>query len=134
MPDGTTIRVPTQGAETMLIAFIEDPSKKVDSGSKFSLDRVQYQPGAAQLSGASQEQLRNLAAILKAHPKVAIKITGYGDAGAEAAQNKKLSAERANAAMEELVKLGVNRSQLSAEGKDAPAPGRAPVEIVVTRK
>jgi len=68
------------------------------------------------LKPSSQEQLRNVADILKAYPNVHLKIGGYTDNVGDDAYNLKLSSDRANNTMNELVSLGVDRSRLEAEG------------------
>jgi outer membrane protein OmpA-like peptidoglycan-associated protein len=62
------------------------------------------------------EQLKNVAEILKAYPKVALKIGGYTDNVGDPAANMKLSAKRADNTMAELVKLGIAAGRLEAEG------------------
>jgi len=55
------------------------PSAPVDDKTWFSCDRLTFETGKATLKPESQEQLKNLAEILKAYPKVAIKVGGYTD-------------------------------------------------------
>ncbi len=57
-----------------------------------------------------------MAAILKAYPKVKIKLGGYTDNTGDAAANLQLSDQRAKNVMAELEKLGVDPSRLEAEG------------------
>ena len=68
------------------------------------------------LKDSSMAQLKNVAAIMAAYPKVEIKIGGYTDNVGNAAGNMKLSSERAKTVMAELVKLGVGAPRMSAEG------------------
>ncbi|HEX9958591.1 MAG TPA: OmpA family protein, partial [Fibrella sp.] len=70
----------------------------------------------------SREQLQNIAAILKAYPAVNLKIGGYTDNVGNAAANKKLSQRRAESAMTELVRLGVDQARLEAEGYGQEQP------------
>jgi outer membrane protein OmpA-like peptidoglycan-associated protein len=60
--------------------------------------------------------LKNVAAIMKAFPKVNIKIGGYTDNKGSAESNMKLSADRAKNVMAELVKLGTEAPRMEAEG------------------
>ncbi len=104
------------GIESQLVGFIEDASKVVDKTTWFNFDRLLFDTGKATLQASSQEQLVNTAEILKAFPKVKLKIGGYTDNVGDAKSNLKLSQDRANTVMAELVKLGVDKARLAAEG------------------
>jgi outer membrane protein OmpA-like peptidoglycan-associated protein len=116
LPDGTELNVPQYGVENKLIAFLNDSSKPVDNTTWFDFDRLLFDTGQATLQPASQDQLNSVAAILKAYPKVKIKIGGYTDNTGDAAANLKLSQDRANNVMAELVKLGVAAERMQAQG------------------
>ncbi|MDX9788906.1 MAG: OmpA family protein [Desulfobacterales bacterium] len=102
--------------ENKLIDFIEDTQRPVDEKTWFSFDRLTFETGKATLRTESHEQLGNIAEILKAYPKVAIKIGGCTDNVGDPQANLKLSQQRANAVMADLVKLWVDPSRLKAEG------------------
>ncbi|MBO0940024.1 OmpA family protein [Fibrella sp. HMF5335] len=122
LPDGVELNIPANGVENRLIAFIEDKSKAVDKKTWFDFDRLLFETGSARLKPESREQLQNMAAILKAYPAVNLKIGGYTDNTGNAASNKKLSQQRADAAMAELIKLGVDKTRLEAEGYGQEVP------------
>jgi len=115
LPDGVELNIPKLGVENKLIDWIES-SNPVDKTTWFDFDRLLFDTGSATLEPASQEQLGNVAAILKAYPKVKIKLGGYTDNTGDATANVKLSGERAKNVMAEMVKLGVDPSRLEAEG------------------
>jgi len=115
LPDGTELSIPRLGVENKLIDWIES-SNPVDNTTWFDFDRLLFATGSPTLEPASQEQLSNVAAILKAYPKVKIKLGGYTDNTGDAAANLQLSGQRAKNVMAELVKLGVDPSRLEAEG------------------
>jgi OmpA-OmpF porin, OOP family len=104
------------GIESQLIGFIEDAGKVVDKTTWFNFDRLLFDTGKATLQASSQEQLVNTSEILKAFPKVKLKIGGYTDNVGDAKSNLKLSQDRANTVMAELVKLGIDKARLGAEG------------------
>jgi K(+)-stimulated pyrophosphate-energized sodium pump len=94
---------------------------------------------------SSQEQLKNIAEILKAYPNVNVKLGGYTDNTGNAASNQKLSEDRATSVREELVNLGIDKDRLEAEGYGQEHPvasndteeGRAQnrrISIRVTKK
>jgi K(+)-stimulated pyrophosphate-energized sodium pump len=116
LADGTELNVAGNGFETKLVDFINDKNKVADKETWFTLDRLYFETGKSVLKAASQDQLKNLAAILKANPNVELKLGGYTDNTGDAKQNLALSQERANVAKAELVKLGVAESRISAEG------------------
>ena len=122
LPDGVELNIPANGVENRLIAFIEDKSRLVDKKTWFDFDRLLFETGSAKLKPESREQLQNMAAILKAYPAVNLKIGGYTDNMGNAASNKKLSQQRADAAMAELTKLGVDKTRLEAEGYGQEIP------------
>ena len=113
---GVEISLPEFGVERKLLAFIEDKSKPVDKTTWFSFDRLDFETGSATLRPTSAEQLKNIAEIMKAYPKVTLKIGGYTDNVGNAADNLKLSQLRAQNTMQELVKLGVDAKRLQAAG------------------
>ncbi len=116
LPNGTELKVPQFGIESTLTAFIMDASKPVDKTTWFDFDRLLFDTGKATLQPASQEQLQNIAAILKAFPKVHARIGGYTDNTGDAAANMALSQQRATNVMSELVGLGVGSDRLDAKG------------------
>ncbi|MGB9433261.1 MAG: OmpA family protein [Candidatus Acidiferrum sp.] len=116
LPDGTELNIPQYGVENKLIQYLQDPSKPVDKDTWFDFDRLLFDTGQATLQPASDEQLHNIAAILKAYPKVKIKIGGYTDNTGDKAANLKLSQDRADNVKAELEKLGVAPDRLESQG------------------
>jgi OmpA-OmpF porin, OOP family len=116
LPNGVTIKIQSNGVESRLIAFIEDPDMRVDKETWFSFDRLEFETDSATLMPESGEQLRNISEILKAYPNVNVKIGGYTDNVGNEAYNLKLSGERATNTMREIEKLGISGSRLAAEG------------------
>lgn len=116
LPNETEINIPRLGIENRLIGFIEDTSRPADKTTWFDFDRLTFDTGKATLQPSSQEQLQNVAAILKAFPQVKVKVGGYTDNVGNKAANQKLSGERATNVMNELVKLGIAPDRMKAEG------------------
>ncbi len=116
LPDGTVLNIPANGVESKLIAYLNDPNSTVTDDKWFDFDRLLFDTGNATLQPASQEQVNNVGAILKAYPKVKIRLGGYTDNTGNAAANVKLSEARANGVMAELVKLGTDATRVSAKG------------------
>jgi OmpA-OmpF porin, OOP family len=116
LPDGVELNVPENGIESNLIGFINDASKKVDKTTWFNFDRINFATGSSELTAESAEQVNNIAAILKAFPKVNLKIGGYTDNTGNAKSNLKLSANRATTVMKAIVANGIDAGRLAAEG------------------
>jgi outer membrane protein OmpA-like peptidoglycan-associated protein len=116
LPDGVSLNVGENSSEAKLISFIEDSNKSVNDTTWISLDRLFFETGKSTLKPESQDQLSNIAAIMKSYPKVKLKIGGYTDNTGSADANMKISTERANAAMKDLVSLGISADRLKAEG------------------
>ena len=116
LPNGIELNIPEFGVENKLVAFIEDAQRAVDDKTWFSFDRLTFETGKATLKPESQEQLKNIAEILKAYPNVMIKLGGYTDNTGDPQANLTLSQQRADTVMADLVKLGVDASRMKAEG------------------
>jgi outer membrane protein OmpA-like peptidoglycan-associated protein len=116
LPDGIELNIPQNGIENKLLAFINDSSRPVDDTTWFNFDRLLFDTGKATLQPSSQEQLNNIAAILKAYPNVHVKIGGYTDNSGDPQANMALSSARATNVMNTLVSQGIDPSRLAAEG------------------
>jgi outer membrane protein OmpA-like peptidoglycan-associated protein len=110
------LNLPARGVEGRLLALIEDRGLKPNKTTWFDFDRLLFATGSATLEPQSEEQLHNIAAILKAYSSVHLKIGGYTDTVGSAAANLKLSQDRATNVMHELVNLGISSGRLSAQG------------------
>lgn len=115
LPGGAVLDVPKGSLEDKIVTYIQS-DEAISKTLWFDFDRLLFETGKSTLKPESEEQLKNVEAILKAFPKVKIKIGGYTDNTGDAAGNVKLSADRAKNVMMELVKLGVAANRLTAEG------------------
>ena len=116
LPGNIQLKVPQLGVESRLLEFIQDPSKNADQVVWFDFDRLLFDTDSTELQPASREQLGNIAAILKAYPEVHMKIGGYTDNTGDPQHNLKLSQDRADAVVRELVNLGVQPERLESQG------------------
>lgn len=133
LPDGKELDAYKGGIEDQLVTFLSGDWKSLSDDSLknkwFDFDNLNFNTGTAVLMPESEKQLDNIAAILKAFPDAKIKIGGYTDATGDAAVNKKLSQDRANAAKSGLEKRGAGSQVTGAEGygsEFAKAPAEAP--------
>ena len=116
LPNDFELKAPATGMERQIVVFIEDQNRQVDSTAWFNFDRLLFETGSAALKPESKDQLRNVAEIMKAYPNVKAKVAGYTDNVGDPGSNLKLSQERAQAVVTELVALGVAPDRLTAEG------------------
>ncbi len=120
---GFSLKGNVTGIEAQLVSFIEDAAKPVDKTTWFNFDRLNFKTGSAEVDmDTSKDQLVNMAEILKAYPKVTLKIGGYTDNQGKADANKKLSAARAEAVAKALVDLGAAKARVDPEGYGAEHP------------
>ena len=115
LPGRTDLRFPASGMEGQLLTYIETASP---SGREtwFEFDRLNFETDSATLRADSREQLSNTAVILRAYPRVRVKIGGYTDNSGDPATNLRLSQARASAVAAELRSLGIAGDRLVAEG------------------
>lgn len=132
LPDGTVLDAYKGGIEDQLVQFLKDDSKAAGKDVWFDFDNLNFKTSSAEITDESKKQVKNIAAILKAFPKVKIKIGGYTDKSGDDAVNLKLSQSRADAVNNELKSLQAAAGQLlGAEGygsQFAKAAANAPDE------
>jgi K(+)-stimulated pyrophosphate-energized sodium pump len=111
------------GIESQLVGFIKDAGKPVDKTTWLNFDHLNFKTGSAELDmDYSKQQLANIYEVLKAYPKVKLKIGGYTDNVGNAANNLKLSQARAETVTNALIALGIDKSRLTPEGYGAEHP------------
>jgi OmpA-OmpF porin, OOP family len=116
LPGGVDLNIPQNGMESKLLLYIQDPNAPVNDQTWFEFDRLTFDTGSANLQAASQEQLQNIANILKAYPNVKVRIGGYTDNTGSADANLRLSQNRADNVTSQLANLGVDSSRMDAKG------------------
>ena len=96
--------------------------KKAEQGKSFVINHIYYATGAADLYPQSYPILDEFAEFLVNHPTMKVEIQGHTDNVGGAAENTKLSQQRANKTMEYLVSKGVNKDNISAKGYGPTKP------------
>jgi outer membrane protein OmpA-like peptidoglycan-associated protein/opacity protein-like surface antigen len=86
------------------------------------LEGVHFQSNKAVLLPESSSILDRVAESLMAHPDVKVEVGGHTDSDGSAAANMKLSAKRADAVRDYLVKKGVPASQMTSKGYGETQP------------
>jgi OOP family OmpA-OmpF porin len=123
LPTGVEVSGSPSGVEAKLIGLLKDIERPAHQSPWFSFDRLNFKSGKAELEPEpSREQLHNIAAILKAFPRVEVKIGGYTDSSGSEVYNKRLSQKRAEKVVSELAARGISRRRLKAEGYGTAHP------------
>lgn len=86
-----------------------------DSIGLFSVDSEKVHP-------LVKEKLKELAILLRKYSQSRVIITGHTDATGSKSYNQTLSERRAESVAQELIKLGVNKSQITTQGQGEMAP------------
>jgi outer membrane protein OmpA-like peptidoglycan-associated protein len=121
LPGNINLRIPMGRMEDNLLAFIQSP-KLADETTWFDFDRLLFDTNSATLQPASQEQLQNIAAILKAFPSVHVKVGGYTDNTGDPGDNQALSQQRADTVKQQLVNMGIAADRLDSQGYGSQYP------------
>src|SRR5262245_1983507 len=114
LPGNIDLKVPTGGMEDRLATYVESPSA---SGSNvFTFDLIAFMPGSSSLTQDSNEQIDNIAAIMRAYPSAQVTIGGHTDNSGSSAANMELSKARAESVADALTRNGVNADRVQSEG------------------
>ena len=109
------LKVGKYSTESKLITFLQDGNAKIDTvkGNWFEFTNVHFKTGSSDVTDASMQQLKNMAAITKGFPAAQFKLGGYTDNTGDSARNVVLSQKRADAVISILKKLGVAASSFT---------------------
>ncbi|MBF9235895.1 OmpA family protein [Hymenobacter sp. BT683] len=121
LPSGAVIKeVGDKSTESNLYRFLTNPKAQIDTVDLthgwYNFDRVFFHAGKATLTAESLNQLKNVAAILRAFPQSRIKLGGYTDSTGTSKVNRQLSEARARMAWSSLVDMGISPGRIDARG------------------
>jgi len=120
LPNGTKLNIPEGGFEDNFLSYIKDG--KMEPGKYYAFDRLYFNTGSSSLDANSMNQIENVAAIMKAYPKVNILFRGHTDNTGSAEGNKSLSASRALSVKNTLVEMGVASARINTQGMGSIDP------------
>ena len=118
---GFAIKSAKDGFVSKLLGFIEG-DEAINKDLWFTMDGITFDTSKATTKDESSIQINEIAEILKAYPKVKIKIGGYTDNTGKANTNKTLSDNRAKAVKEALVSKTIEGDRIDAEGYGSDHP------------
>src|SRR5687768_9043240 len=99
----------------------------------FTFDRLNFDPGSAEVRPTDQPSIHTLALSLRKNPDVRVRIVGFGDGESIRTNNNSLSMERAKAIVLALRNAGVKPSRLEAAVGPEAHRGRA-AQLIVLQK
>ena len=91
-------------------------AKQTERGLVITIGDVLFDSGQASLRSGGLQSMQRLSGFLKQYPQRKALIEGYTDSVGADSMNIALSARRAEAVMSALTDMGVDRSQLAAQG------------------
>ena len=97
-------------------------NKNWDMTKALRLDQVNFDTGKATVTADSAEEVKDIAAVMKAYPTVAIKLVGATDNVGDATANKVLSAGRSAAVKAGVVALGTSADRIATDGIGEDSP------------
>lgn len=144
LPCGTVLSVEEGSFNYNLANFLMKASDS-DLPKTFVFDHLNFDSATTRLTPESNPTVTNLIAIPKCYPNMQVGLDGYTDSTGDAAANKGLSVNRANAIRDLLVQDGVDTTRITTAGYGADKPiasndneeGRAKnrrTELVVVKK
>jgi len=106
--NGKNVKVPSPRPVTAILTLHKDESIILNN-IYYDLDKSDIRPDAA-------AELRKLAAVLKQRPNIRLELSSFTDSRAPSSYNMALSQRRALAAVNYLVRLGIDRRRLVPKG------------------
>src|SRR5436190_7694687 len=119
LPGNMAINMPDGSVEQRLSMYLATAHPGV---ATFNFDRIAFDSDSAVLTADSNEQLDNIAIILRAYPRANVTIAGHTDSSGSEARNRTLSRARADAVAARLTAAGVSAERVHAEGHGSEKP------------
>lgn len=110
--DRATLTVGINSTESLLYKRLAHPS--LPRPADIAVDRLSFDLGQARLGAEGAQQLGSIASLLKTFPKARLVVVGH--ANNHEVQAMRLGLQRANLAVDELVKQGIAADRLQAQG------------------
>lgn len=89
---------------------------KIELGKKFKVDNIYYDYNKATIKSNALPNLRKVLYILRDNPQIIIELGSHADSRGSDAYNLDLSQQRADAAVEYIVRQGLKRSRIQSKG------------------
>jgi len=117
LPDNSFITGAKNGIEHHLVEYMKNVKDTVNKNRWFNFDNLSFENGSTSLTSSSIPQIKNIVTILKAYPKMKIKIGAFTEKTNDEAADLKLTEQQASSVATELKKAGADTTQITgAEG------------------
>ncbi|NIG57500.1 OmpA family protein [Chitinophaga sp. Cy-1792] len=93
------------------------PERPLKAGTKFILQNLNYDYDKWNIRPDAALVLDSLADILRAHPRLVVRLVAYTDSRGSSAYNLQLSKKRAASAVQYLIAHGIAKSRISSAGR-----------------
>ena len=110
LPGGRKLNVTEKSFNYALATFLSTKGGKVPK--VFTFDNLTFESNSAQITAKARPNVEDLIQIMQAYPTLAIRIEGNTDSTGDDAVNDPLSAQRAQAVKDALVKAGIAASRV----------------------
>lgn len=121
LPGGARVSVDQGGSVHRLSDYLADRSA-TDVPKRFVFDDLKFETGSTQLTENGERTVDSLVAVLKSYPSVKVSLEGHTDTTGDAAANKALSEQRADAVKRMLVENGIAPDRVQAVGYGQERP------------
>jgi OOP family OmpA-OmpF porin len=115
LTNGIELDATKNSLEDKLYNFIQDPSARSSNTIWFDFNDLLFESGKHTLKATETKQLKNVCEILKAYPKVRIKLGGYTDNTGDSVKNVTLSTSRVRTVYNLMLKEGVPKQSFTEE-------------------
>jgi len=115
LPCGTVLKVPRGSFNDSLATFMMKGSDN-ELPKDIVFDHLNFDSATTRLTPESDPTVTNLVAIMKCYPAMQVRLEGHTDNTGDAAANKQLSLNRANAIEALLTQDGIDPARISTDG------------------
>jgi outer membrane protein OmpA-like peptidoglycan-associated protein len=119
LKDGSVVAAPDGSITRVLVDWLNDDKAQ---SRRFEVGGTQFVAGTARLTPAAAGRVGRLAQMLRAYPKVQIRLVGEVDPSGDTLRDQKLSQQRADLAALLLHRAGIDPGRLSAIGEGGTRP------------
>lgn len=121
LPCGTVLSVEEGSFNYNLATFLMKGSDS-ELPKTIVFDHLNFDTGTTRLTPESNPTVADLVTIMKCYPTMQVQLEGHTDSTGDAAANKQLSIDRANAIRDLLVQGGVDTTRITTDGYGADKP------------